>query len=73
MSGPHHEDADLAVVDQLIAETEKKIDAQLELIEQMTARGESTEHALMVFASLVDTLDELAQQQLIVRKALAEK
>jgi hypothetical protein len=73
MSGPHYEDTDLAGLDQLITEIENKIDAQLEWIGQVEARGGSTELALMAFASLVDTLDELGQRRLIMRKTVAEK
>jgi acid stress-induced BolA-like protein IbaG/YrbA len=73
MSGAHYEGTDLAGLDQLITEIENKIDAQLELIEQVEARGESTEPALIAFAALVDTLDKLAQRRLIMRKTMAEK
>jgi hypothetical protein len=73
MSATHYKDRDLAGVDQLIAEIENKIDAQLEWIEHQQASGESTAYALMAFASLVDTLDDLAQQRLSMQKAMAEK
>jgi uncharacterized protein (DUF3084 family) len=64
------EDARLADIDQAIDETEKQIDAQLDLIERLECRGERTERSVDDFAALVDKLDKLAQQRMEILRAL---
>jgi hypothetical protein len=66
------EDARLADIDQAIDETEKQIDAQLDLIERLECRGERTQHSVDYFAALVDKLDKLAQQRMEILSALGQ-
>ena len=58
----------LGKVDDLIAETEKKIDAQLALIDELEGQGKCTETATRGFISLVNTLEKLAELKISLTK-----
>ena len=64
------EDTHLEDIDQAIDETEKQIDAQLDLIEQLETSGKDKEDAIDAFMALLDKLDQIGDQRLEIVRAM---
>lgn len=58
----------LGKLDDLISETERRIDEQLALIEELERQGECTEAPTRGFISLVNTLEKLAELKISLMK-----
>lgn len=70
MVSHQHEPMD-PTADQLIEETELKIDQQLALIESLVTSGKRTGTEMKALAALLDTLDEALEYKLMQRDELS--
>ena len=69
MTSDQHEQVN-STIDQVIVETERKLDEQLTMIDVLGTDRKSTEYAIKELADLLDTLEWALEHKMLEQKAL---
>ena len=69
MTSDQHEQVN-STIDQVIDETERKLDEQLTMIDVLGTDRKSTEYAIKELADLLDTLEWALEHKMLEQKAL---
>lgn len=64
MTSHQHEHVD-SIIEQVIQETERKLDEQLTMIDVLVTGSKPTEYAIQELADLLDTLDWALDQKML--------